>query len=189
MKLHKKTFILGTIITILTFSISLILYNETKSTLNFLYDISLALFSGCIVLMITSVLGYFSERKKYETRYATFIRDFLLRIARFINAYEGTNINSNEVYNIASELHAYYDSFAYEEDYEIFGYFFKNGKRKMFIQKVHESANKYAHEISRIIFESGKALHNNENILLSTNITPKELDETMKLISQLFSYN
>ena len=54
MKLHKKTFILGTIITILTFSISLILYNETKSTLNFLYDISLALFSGCIVLMITS---------------------------------------------------------------------------------------------------------------------------------------
>ena len=49
MKLHKKTFILGTIITILTFSISLILHNGTKSMLNFLYDISLALFSGCIV--------------------------------------------------------------------------------------------------------------------------------------------
>ena len=114
MKLHKKTFILGTIITILTFSISLILHNGTKSMLNFLYDISLALFSGCIVLMLTSVLGYFSERRKYEIRYATFIRDFLLRIARFINVYEGTNINSNEVYNIASELHAYYASFAYE---------------------------------------------------------------------------
>ena len=63
------------------------------------------------------------------------------------------------MYNFASELHAYYDSFAYEEDYEIFGYFFKNGKRKIFMQKVHESANRYAHEISRIIFESGKALH------------------------------
>ena len=37
--------------------------------------------------------------------------------------------------------------------------------------------------------KSGKALHNNENILLSTNITAKELDETMKLIKQLFSYN
>lgn len=135
MKLHKKTFILGTIITILTFSISLILHNGTKSMLNFLYDISLALFSGCIVLMLTSVLGYFSERRKYEIRYATFIRDFLLRIARFINVYEGTNINSNEVYNIASELHAYYDSFAYEEDYEIFGYFFKNAKEKFSCKK------------------------------------------------------
>lgn len=189
MKLHKKLIIIGTLIALITLLISfiLILCNyDNDQIICFWSNVSLAVFGSSVVMVVTSIVGYLSERKRYELQYATFMRDFLLRIVRFIDIYNNTKVDPKEINSNASTLHTYYDSFAYEKDFDIYGYFFKNGKKRYLMKQLHNKSNEYAHEISRIESISRNALHNNESLIFQTNITVDMLDDTMDLVNQLF---
>lgn len=191
MKLHKRLIYIGTVIIILTFITSLFLVinnTENDSIINYWVNVLLAIFGSSIVMVLTSIGSYLSERKRYELQYATFARDFLLRAARFLNLHHNTKNNAKEVSLYAGDIHSYYDSFAYEKNYEIFGYFRKNSKRKEKVEYIQNAIHEYASEISRIYQLSIKSIADDEpKFFFQTSITTREFDRTMDAIKELFS--
>ena len=191
MKLHKRLIYIGTVIILLTFIASLFLViknTENDSIINYWINVLLAIFGSSIVMVLTSIGSYLSERKRYELQYATFARDFLLRAVRFLNLHHNTKTKAKEVSLYAGDIHSYYDSFAYEKNYEILGYFRKNSKRKEKVKYIQNSLHEYANEISRIYQLSIKSIDNDEpDFFFQTSITIREFDRTMDAIQELFS--
>lgn len=189
MKLNKKLFWIGTVVALLTFAVSFILVSNNSNEdylINYWINVSLAVFGSSVVMILTSIFGYFVERKKYEIQYAAFFRDFLLRIVRFVAMYNNHNVCPEEIYNTAGSIHSLYDSFAYVQDFEIYGYFFKKGKRRVTMEELHNKVYEYANELSRIQMMAQKAYLNNQtNFSFQTTITVNQLDIDKGLVDKL----
>ena len=194
MKLNKNLIKISILLSMSTFIISLILVINNLCThndmVNYWINVALAIFGSSVVMLFTSIWGYFSERKRYEIQYAAFARDFLLRTSRFLNLYNNKNVNAKEVYTIAGDLHSFYDSFSYEKDFEIYGYFLKYSKRKLKMKKIHDTAFTYSKELSRIEFLAQESFNNNkDDFIFQSSIVPRTLDSSYKLIIELFNDN
>ena len=186
MRMNKRLFYVGSFVAILTFLASLILtvMNKTENiSINYSINVLLAIFGSSFVLIITSIWGYLNERKNYEIQYACFFRDFLLRIVRFLIIYDGKKSSPKEVFNIAGDIHALYDSFAYVQAFQIYGYFLKKGCRCKFMRILQNKSFEYAKELTRIRILAQNAYENNETeFSFKTSITVSQLENEKGLI-------
>ena len=189
MKMNKRLFYIGSFVAIVTFIASFILVIKNKnndSGINYCINVLLAIFGSSFVLIITSIWGYFNERKNYEIQYASFFRDFLLRISRFLIIYDNKIVTPKEVFNIAGDIHTLYDSFAYVQAFHIYGYFLKKGCRRKSMFILQCKAFEYAKELTRIRALAQSAYQNNEvNFSFKTNISVEQLEKEKALIDKL----
>lgn len=186
MQMNKKLFCVGSIVAFITFIASLILAVKNKtndSGINYCMNVLLAIFGSSAVLVITSIWGYFNDRKNYEIQYASFFRDFLLRIMRFLTIYNNKAISPKEVLSIVGEIHAFYDSFAYVQDFLIDGYFIKRGCSRSTMIMMQKKAFNYSQELSRIRkLAENSYLIGEEKFSFVTGITVKQLEDEKMLI-------
>ena len=197
MRLNKNLIKISLKISGITLITSLILtiYNLDKSSawLNYLVSIVLAIFGSSVVLFVTSFWGYYSERKKYEIRYATYARDFILKFLRFLAIYNGVGADPEKIYDVASNIHSIYDTFAFENDVEIFGYLNKDRDRAKKMKELHNVMYEYARELSRIEQEAMKAMPTSERyngeFKIETKFKRNDLENIYEKINTLFKDN
>lgn len=193
MKLNKVLIKIGTFLsisTLVTGFVLVLINTNNNQMIDFWINVSLAIFGSSVVMVFTSIWGYFSERKKYEIQYATFSRNFLLRVIRFLDVYTDKKANPSDVYNITSDIHSLYDCYAYEKNYEIFGYFLKKGQKYNQIKTLQKAIDECATEISRIESLARNSIHKNEKeLIFKTTITNNFLENTTNIIENLFGKN
>ncbi len=193
MKLNKNHIIISSCLVLLTFILSLILTYSSNtlsenSKISFWINVLLAIFGSSVVMLFTSLWGYFSERKKYELQYAAFARDFLLKSMRFLAVYDDKQSSSMDIYVNAGNIHSVYDVFAFEKNYEIYGYIFRYGKKFQKMHLIQNHIDNYAQEISRIEtlarvdIEKGKT-----KSYFKTSINVTSINSDMQNIQALFS--
>lgn len=193
MKLNKNLIIISSCLVLFTFILSLILTYSfhtpfEEHTISFWVNVLLAIFGSSVVMLFTSVWGYFSERKKYELQYAAFARDYLLRCVRFIDLYGSKQSDSHNLCLSAGNLHAVYDSYAFRENYEVYGYILKCGRKHIHMRKVQNRIDDLAQEISKIEkiarddYQKG-----NSQTYFKTSINIDSITSAMNEIEKLFS--
>ena len=123
MRINKLLFWCTLFLTVLSLCASVIFNSCTCDCLKFWSNVSLAIFGSAFLLMISSLAGYYIEKQKYEYRYASYARSFLMKTGRFINAYTSVTNKAEEIYREFGMLHSIYDDFAYDNNIEIEGYF------------------------------------------------------------------
>ena len=189
MRINKFLFCITLFLSILSLSTSIILNSCKCECSVFWTNVILAIFGSSFLLMISSIAGYFVEKRKYEFRFASYARSFLLKIGRFINTYNSVSDKTDEIYRESGMLHSLYDDFAYENNVDIKGYFCKCGKSRKRMADLQKSIDDLAKKISTIEYEAQYALHNKKDYQLNTTITTSELDAIHNKIILLFNHN
>lgn len=195
MKLNRNLIIISSCLVLFTFILSLILTYSLHTPIDehkfsFWVNVLLAIFGSSVVMIYTSLWGYFSERQKYELQYAAFARYYLLRCVRFIDLYDNKPSYSHNLCLSAGDLHAVYESYAFRENYEVYGYILKCGKKYNHMRKVQNIIDELAQEISKIEkIARNDYQKGNSQTYFKTSISIDSITSDMKEIEKLFNFN
>lgn len=101
MQIYKNSVIVTTLISIVSFSASFVLkFYLAGKEVGFWYDISMGVFSGAILTLITSIIGYIVERRKVLEGFWSYTH----KILKQINMYKDS-MSVNQKVNFFMDFH------------------------------------------------------------------------------------
>ena len=147
MKTHKYLFWITLFLSIGSFVTTICLHSSDSINSIYWNNIFLAVFGSSLIVMLSSIAGYFIERRRYLLKLATFSENFSCKVSNAEQFIICSNPPVVEAYREINLVINFYDSFALENQATKNDSFFKNRSYRKTVQSLYDYINSLQMEL------------------------------------------